>query len=172
VKEDTWTAAPWFVLLALGMGIVAAVLWRLGERLWTTRFTHRDHREWVDLVRTILFQLIDAELHRAELMTQLAKLVGQKPKEFDDMAKEAFMRTLALTPIAAAKAEEVGLFEKGTFENMGVPRYDAIPATPPPPVQRAVEAVQTNVIEPAIQWVGTVAIPIRKSDRPPPNTEN
>lgn len=172
MKEDTWTAAPWFILLALGMGIVAAVLWRLGERMWSTRYTHRDHHEWIEMVRTILFQLIDTELQRAELMTQLAKLVGQKPKEFDAMAKEAFARSLALTPIAAAKAEEAGLFEKGTFENMGVPRYDSIPPPPLPPVQRAVQAVQANVVEPAIQWVGTVALPVRKTDRPPPNTEN
>ena len=59
-----------------------------------------------------------------------------------------------------------------SFENMGVPRYDSIPSTPPPPVQRAVEAVQNAVVEPAIQWIGTVAVPVRKSDRPPPGTEN
>lgn len=169
-KEDFWTSSPWFVMLALGMGIVASVIWRIGEKLWTTRYTHKDHAEWLDLVRTLLFQIIDTELQRAELMTQLAKLIGQKPTQFDEMAKESFARSLALTPIAAAKAEEVGLFEKGTFENMGVPRYDAIPPPPLPPVQRAVQAVQNNVVEPAIQWVGTVAI--RKSDRSPPNTEN
>ena len=171
MKEDTWSASPWLVLLAVGAGIVGIIIWRLGERLWQTRYTHRDHAEWIDMVRTILFQIIDAEIHRAELMTQLAKLIGQKPPEFDAMAKEAFARSLALTPIAAAKAEEVGLFERGTFERMGVPRYDSIPPPPLPPVQRVVESVQNNIVQPAVQWVGTVAIP-RKSDRPPPNTEN
>jgi hypothetical protein len=169
-KEDYWTASPWALVLMVGAAIVVVVLWRLGERLWQTRFTHRDHEEWIDLVRTILFQIIDAEIHRAELMTQLAKLIGKKPREFDEMAKEAFARSLALTPIAAAKAEECGLFERGTFERMGVPRYDAIPSLPPPPIERAVEQAR-KVVSPAMAWIGTVRVP-RSSEPPPPSQEN
>lgn len=168
--EDFWTASPWLLLLCVGSGIVVNVLWRLGERLWWARYTHRDHADWCEEVRSVLFQLIDSDLHRAALTAKLADLIGNQPEGYDAVVRESFARSLSLTPAAAAKAEEAGLFPKGTFVGMGVPQYDSIPPRRPSPAERTAEAVR-GVVEPAMTWVGTVMVPRRPSD-PPPGPEN
>lgn len=169
--EDFWYASPWIIVLCLGAAIVVNVLWRLGERLWWARYNMRDHGEWLDEVRQVLFQLIDADLHRAQLTAKLAELIGRQPEGFDGVARESFARSLSLTPVAAAKAEEAGLFPPGTFAAMGVPRYDGIPPRAPSPAEKVAEAVKT-VTEPVMTWVGTVKVPKRDSERPPPGAEN
>ena len=85
----------------------------------------------------VLVQLIDIEIDKHTVHARLAKLLGSQPPEYDDLAREAFARTLLLSPALAAKSEQVGLFASGTFERLGVPAYHSFsPASasqPPPP---------------------------------------
>lgn len=167
---EPWTAAWWVVAIFVGVSLIINVLWRLGERLLGVNRPSRECAEWIEQVRRVLVGLIEVEIDKHTLHSRLVTLLGSQPPNYDGLAQEAFARTLLLSPALAAKAEQVGLFEPGTFARIGVPTYQSYNPVPnqwPQPPSSNIETLQrpfaSHQLEPPETiFVGTVQVPKAK----------
>jgi len=161
----------WALVVLIGSGILCNILWRLGEHFVSGAAVPRKHQNWIEELRDILAKLVDNDIDRHNLQARLAGLVGHQPPEYDQLAQEAFARTLLLNPALAAKAEEVGLYPEGTFARMGVPvyqTYDPTQHTAQPLLPGALQSPLAHppgnqplklVEPPETRLVGTVELP-------------
>lgn len=159
--DDGWA----FLILLAVFAMFINVAWRLLERLLDVRRVPKEHAEWTIEVKQVLTSLVDNEINHHNLLARFAHLVGKQPPEYDGLAREAFARTLLMSPAIAAKAEQVGLFERGTFERLGVPdygRFNPVADTrlPPPPAVPQLQLVQAKPEQPAPRttFIGTVQV--------------
>lgn len=120
---EPWTAGGWLVLVFVAGCLLVNVLWRVAERLLGVNRPARECSAWLEQVRRVLVDLIEVDIDKHTAQARLAKLMGSQPPEYDGLAREAFARTLLLSPALAAKAEQVGMYPPGTFARMGVQSY-------------------------------------------------
>jgi hypothetical protein len=143
----------------LGAAIVINVLLRFHERLTNPRRTPKDYEQWIEEIRSVLFQMVEADIDRHNLEMRFSALLGRQPPEYDGLAREAFARTLLLHPALAAKAEQCGLFPEGTFARVGVPRYLTFNPVESARIAGAeLPAAEPPAAEPPSDFVGTVKV--------------
>lgn len=162
---------PLHIAFLFGTALVINIVWRVAERIYHGRHTRRDHGEWVEDVRRVLYQLCNVEVERAELLANLAEHMKHCPAGYEGIARDSLARSLALVPAAAQMAEDMGLFIPGTFQEMRIlPGHSTphIPTQAPPALHPAQAGLplapppMTDHPPPAdYQLVGTQVVPLR-----------
>lgn len=176
------TTGLWIIAAIVGVALIMNVLWRIAARLLGVQQVPKEQAAWIEEVRKVLFSLVDCDIDKHNLEARLAHLVGKQPPEYGQLAQAAFQRQLLLHPSMAAKAEQLGMFPRGTFERMGVPDYyhydptapapqPAMAQQPPHGGRQMVAPPSLRVVAPAPEpettFVGTVQV--QKSSNGAPN---
>ena len=128
---EPWTSSTWVLFMCVAMGVGAWLVAHTVHRYFAGANIPKDMQGWVTELEFALRDLSGAEVHRAACYRRVADMIGKMPKDFDAVALTGLVMNDQVGVAILEKAEDLGLYPRGTFAKLGVGTR---------PVARAVEA--------------------------------
>lgn len=144
--ESSWSAAPWLLMVSVGIGIVLFVAMRAIERYHAGSKIPREMALWHSEVEAACYDVIRSRIYVAECEKRIEELVGNVPADFNPALFQAPLLAKAVEKAMIERAEAANLYPERRFTEPPEPPSDDDPRVGVPAIPVAGEVVPSNVV--------------------------